>query len=510
MNKKKLSTTISLATKDIKRLDDKYYIYAASGFSGMFCENENLKSNFDSLYFRNKSNVISGFNHAILIQNSNGKSTEFNPFNNHIYFATNIGFFSIDKKEKIKALNYENKPLYLTKIQLLKNKLIGISISGRFYEIDVNHSISELKLPKTIAKEKFYKFYIYENLGYFFSENGIFEYDFETQKAIKVLSLGNNLDAYSVVLNNNQLYFATSKGIVIRNRNKISKQISPKMVLNNVFVNGKKRNLNALTDLNPLENEVSIHFSTLSFLPNQSYSIFYKINDGDWNSMDESTKNLKLSSLSPGQYNVQLGINFKNKIHDVQIVKFNICKPFWLSNLFIISMILIFFLLFYAFYQYQIQKIKKQNQLLLEKNQLEINLNLSALNAIKSQMNPHFFYNALNTIQSFILSNDKKQALHYLSKFASLTRNILEMSDKEFVTIAEEIETITLYLDIEQARFEKDFEYKIITENIEDAYLLKIPSMLLHHILKMLLNMDCCTKKDLKCSLLFFISQKTN
>ena len=106
-----------------------------------------------------------------------------------------------------------------------------------------------------------------------------------------------------------------------------------------------------------------------------------------------------------------------------------------MSYFFIFISSLVLLLLFFTFYKYQIRKIEKQNEILLQKNELEKNLNLSTLKAIKSQMNPHFFYNALNTIQSYILANDKKQAVNYLSKFSSLTRNILEMTEKEFISI---------------------------------------------------------------------------
>jgi len=476
---KNLITSISLATKDIKRLDEKYFLYAATFISGIFCLDESLKSDFDSLYFKNVKNDTKDFKHAILIQNSNGKSTEFNPENQKMYFATNLGLFSVDLNGKVTRCDYNKTPLYLTKIRRYKDKIIGISNSGRFFEIDKNNSVTEHEFPKNISKEKFHKFYLYGIYCYLFSENGVFEYNFETQKVIKVLSHGNELEASSVVLRNNQLYFATSKGLVIRSRNQIAKQADPKMIIDEVFVNGKKRNTKTTIELEPRENDVSINFSTLSFKPNHSYPIFYKINDEGWKSIDEYTKNLKLFSLSSGQYNIKLAINFNNKIHDIQEIKFNIEKPFWFNNLFILSIVLIVFFLFHGFYQLRIQKIKRQNELLLEKNQLEKNLNLSTLKAIKSQMNPHFFYNALNTIQSFILSNDKKLALHYLSKFSSLTRKILEMSEKDLITVAEEIETMTLYLDLEKARFDQEFEYEITLKNIEDAYLIKIPSLLL-------------------------------
>jgi LytS/YehU family sensor histidine kinase len=94
-------------------------------------------------------------------------------------------------------------------------------------------------------------------------------------------------------------------------------------------------------------------------------------------------------------------------------------------------------------------------------------------------MNPHFFYNALNTIQSFILSNDKKQAVNYLSKFSTLTRTILEMTEKDLVSITEEIKTLSLYLDIEKVRFNDDFNYEILADSNVDTDNIKIPSMFL-------------------------------
>lgn len=103
----------------------------------------------------------------------------------------------------------------------------------------------------------------------------------------------------------------------------------------------------------------------------------------------------------------------------------------------------------------------------------------SELKAFKSQMNPHFFYNALNTVQSYILSNDKKLAISYLSKFSTLTRSILEMTEKESISIADEIKTLELYLDIEKARFNEDFEFEIKTKSIDDIEQTKIPSMFL-------------------------------
>ena len=312
-----------------------------------------------------------------------------------------------------------------------------------------------------------------------FSANAIYEYDLEQQKTHKVMSLGSDIEVTDMELKNEKLYFATSKGIVIKNRHENGTFPMPKLIINQIQINGKRRELGQLNDLKPTENDVNIDFSTLSFIPNETYSVFYKINDSEWKKLDSNDKSLKFSSLSPGKYEIQLAIWFNNKKIDLQNIKFNINKPLWLNPLILLGFALIIFTLITSVYNFHIQKLKRRNELQVEKINLEKNLNQSKLKAIKSQMNPHFFYNALNTIQSFILSNDKKQAITYLSKFSALTRTILEMTEKESVSIAEEVKTLALYLDIEQSRFEEDFSYKILVDNDVDADNIKIPTMLL-------------------------------
>ncbi|RBW61335.1 hypothetical protein DS884_03225 [Tenacibaculum sp. E3R01] len=99
------------------------------------------------------------------------------------------------------------------------------------------------------------------------------------------------------------------------------------------------------------------------------------------------------------------------------------------------------------------------------------------LKSLKAQMNPHFMFNALNSIQSLILKEDKHEAYTYLSKFASLIRENLQMSEKSFVYFEEELSLLKKYLELEKLRFRDNFEYKIKgIENIED---IKIPSMII-------------------------------
>ena len=474
-----ITNEFSIAIKDIKKVDKKYFSFAASGILGIFCVDKNLKSSWDTIFEKNKKEDFSGFNQALLLNNTNGKSTEYNAINNTIYYATNNGLIAITNDGKTQELKHKNETLFLVKIQKYKDNIIGLSTAEKLYSINAENVVTRFKLPEFIAKEKFNRFFIRNQYCYLFSTNSVYEYDFETQNTQKVISLSNDIEATDVILKNNQLFFATSKGIVIKNRNEIGNFPKPKLIINEIQINGKRREVNQLKELNTDENDVAINFSTLAFVPNESYSVSYKINNSEWKTLDLNDKNLKLYSLASGNYTIQLAINHDNLKIDLQTIQFEIKKPFWLKPIFLFGFGFVFLGLIYALYKFQIRKLEKRNQLLLEKVNLEKNLNQSKLKAIKSQMNPHFFYNALNTIQSFILSNEKKQAVSYLSKFSNLTRTILEMTEKETISIAEEVKTLGLYLDIEKARFEEDFNYHILVDNEIDAENIKIPTMLL-------------------------------
>lgn len=120
---------------------------------------------------------------------------------------------------------------------------------------------------------------------------------------------------------------------------------------------------------------------------------------------------------------------------------------------------------------------KQKHQIIktdLEQTQLELQGRL-----LRSQMNPHFIFNSLNSIQSYITSNDQFHAETYLSKFAKLMRSILENSRHAFISLEQDLATLKIYIELEHLRFEGQFVYDIEVDkniDIENTYL---PPMLL-------------------------------
>lgn len=111
--------------------------------------------------------------------------------------------------------------------------------------------------------------------------------------------------------------------------------------------------------------------------------------------------------------------------------------------------------------------------------QVEGDLRESRMKAIRSQLNPHFIFNALNSIQYLFYSGDKKTASQFMGDFATLMRNVLDMSSKADVTIAEEQKMLSHYLDLEKMRMENAFEYSFDIDKNFETEKVKLPTMLL-------------------------------
>jgi len=116
-----------------------------------------------------------------------------------------------------------------------------------------------------------------------------------------------------------------------------------------------------------------------------------------------------------------------------------------------------------------------RHQRLLTKHKI-IELKQKNLN---QQMNPHFVYNCLTSIQSYIFHNDTPKSLEYLSKFSKLMRKILESSQNQYMSVQDEIEILSLYLKLESVRFKGKFDYDIFVDDKIDPILFKIPSLLI-------------------------------
>ncbi len=136
----------------------------------------------------------------------------------------------------------------------------------------------------------------------------------------------------------------------------------------------------------------------------------------------------------------------------------------WIIGL--LSLLLLGALLAFYFIYKNIQAKRQANQLLL-------------LKSLRAQMNPHFIFNVLNSVNSFIAKNDERAANKYLADFSKLMRKVLQDSQKDFITLEEEMDLMTIYLRLEHLRFEDKFDYTITVDDAVDIHNVSIPPMLI-------------------------------
>jgi len=141
--------------------------------------------------------------------------------------------------------------------------------------------------------------------------------------------------------------------------------------------------------------------------------------------------------------------------------------------------------------KYDFERRKQEAELLiLQANRLQ-------LKALRAQMNPHFLYNALNSIQNYITSNDMTHAAKYLAKFAKLMRQSLEYSDVEVISLEKEIAFLENYLFInEKLRFADRMSYRIKVDDDIEEDLIGVPAMIVQPYLENAIEHGLRSKKD--------------
>ncbi|MFD2561239.1 sensor histidine kinase [Aquimarina rubra] len=279
------------------------------------------------------------------------------------------------------------------------------------------------------------------------------------------------------------IFLATQKGLIKIDKTKsYINPITPDIYINSISINERDTIISSAYKL-PYQNSLEIHFNSNSFNnPNVNKRYRYRLKGLQDNWYQKNTSVARYNSLPAGKYTFEVKAVNEDEIESTKCatIDFIVVPPYynrWWFYLIIGS--LLTGLITFIFY-IRITRIRRQNQLVKEKREIELELINSKLVALRSQMNPHFLFNALNSIQEYILTNQKELASDFLGKFADLMRIYLDHSRKNEVSVEEEILALTLYLELEKDRFEDSLVYEI---NIKDAEFAinhyKIPSLLI-------------------------------
>lgn len=251
--------------------------------------------------------------------------------------------------------------------------------------------------------------------------------------------------------------------------------ISEIQVLNQPFhfiMNGQKLKLRYR------QNFFSIGFSAIAYTMAKDVKFRYRLKGFDDWSEPTSRHFANYTNVPGGDYVFQLQAANNEGIWNEQFLELPVWvnTPFWLRWWFRISVVLAIVFIIWSVYRYRAAQYRKKQQLKSEYEKKLANVEMSALLA---QMNPHFLFNSLNSIDSYIIRNESKKASEYLNNFARLMRLILQNSRSNYISLKDELEALDLYLQMESLRFKDKFSYSISVDENLDAGSIVIPPMLI-------------------------------
>ncbi|MBS1636895.1 MAG: histidine kinase [Bacteroidetes bacterium] len=483
------------ALKDVKLIDSNYYAMALSGACALYKIDKNKADKWTTIYNRFKAEHFPFARYAL---GSRAKTVEYDAFQSTVYFGTSYGL-KILTPEGLSELKIDTARLYINKLCRYKEIIYGLSSAGELIQISKNKAQRiSLSLPGKHDAITFIK--ICGHYLFLTDNDQLFRVDLDHKPFGLKHCHKINYDITDIELQDQQLIIITQNGIIIEQLNNPEDQKSnPLFYITGLMVNSQAMACEKPIELRYDQNNIELKYSILSFKTDFTYPLYYKINSAAWEKAGDQTRTLNLSSLAPGCYKITFHLgDITTGASREQVIEFTIRKAWWQTWWFMGIWLSLIILCVVLIARWRIHELKQKNKLLNEKIENEQKYYKTSLKAIKAQMNPHFFYNALNTIQSFIYSEDKKNASTYLSKFSKLTRLILEMSEKDNVTLTEEISTLQLYLDIEKVRFNDDFDFAIHCADYIHTNFIQLPPMIIQPYVENAIKHGLLHKKGLK------------
>lgn len=280
------------------------------------------------------------------------------------------------------------------------------------------------------------------------------------------------------------IWLATNSGLAIFNENDLAGNLyTPKISVDAFKANDEYKQLvkNKTIVLDRNSNSVIIEFNCSTFKNSGSVLYKYKLAGLNSNWIETRNNQVDFTGLAPAKYTFEvyaynLNENWKTNVEQVY---FTVKPAYWETTWFRLLLVgfLLLAVLWVIFYQFR----KVKNKFALQKKIINYEKELLELEqqALRLQMNPHFIFNALNSIQHSILSGKKDDAYNSLELFSSLIRGILENSKHKFISLEDEIGILKIYIQIEAKRFSGDFTYEVKIDPAIDVTCIMIPPMLI-------------------------------
>ncbi len=393
------------------------------------------------------------------------------------------GVFTIDLKtftiSKAHYLGLQDETRIQDIVQLKTGQLLfatkGKGIigyqNGKKFNINITHKEKVNTINQIINDTLHNKIYTATNYGVYEITHNNNQWDYHS--IISSLDGPKLSDIRQIRVHKDQLLLANNNGVSILPISSIKSQtIPPKLYINSITLQGQEVKLKNKITLPYDSNFFDITYQAIGFKSQNNYSYFYRLSSSSpWRTTKNSV--LTFNSLDPGLYQFEIkAANAYGVESAIEKLDFEILTPYWLTWWFISLLILVIVTIIGLVIYQIISFYKNQTAIQRKLNELQV---LS----LQSKMSPHFIFNSLNSIQNYILTNNKMAANEYLIEFSRLIRTILKNSEESTILLSKELKILNLYVELEKKRLRKPFTYNVEIKGNINLQNCVIPSLLI-------------------------------
>jgi ligand-binding sensor domain-containing protein/two-component sensor histidine kinase len=465
----------------------------------------------DSIYYVYSDNVgvasISSLRNSKptrlrLLRSGGGRTVAYVAAEKAFYFALNDGLFKYENGRWQEVFNHA-KSIHAMAFAVSENAVWAATLAMGVLKIERGKVVKMVDLSGGRQDKEVKCITANDKYVWASSQRDLYRIAKETNEVAKFgLAIGfNPADINSIEQLNGDVYFATNKGLVQMPANlPWRNNIRPGMRITSASHGGAALSLATPITLPYFNADFKICFSSTAFRSRGEYVYEYRLVglSSNWSTSPAALAYTIYSSLPPGDYVFEVRpVNETGQRGETKKLSFSVAPPLWQTWWFYLVVTVVSIGLVALVYTLRIRFLRTQASIANK-------LTASQLTALKAQMNPHFMYNALNSIQDLVMNGDVKNSNLYLSKFSSLMRKVLDASGADSITLQEEIDILSLYLELEKLRFGDDFQYEISTDPELLTDRVTLPSMILQPFVENSVKHGLLHKKGHKKILIVF------
>lgn len=278
-----------------------------------------------------------------------------------------------------------------------------------------------------------------------------------------------------VLVNGNDMFLRSPKGLCVADLSLLKPNLAaPKLYIDSILYNGSRT---FESRFGHKRGNFTFFVSGLSYFNPLGVKYRYRVEGLDTAWQTNSTGEIILGNMDHGLYRIEIYALSANNIRSNTVsYTFTVDTPFWMTWWFFLLEVIAVCGLVYLLVRWRTTEVKKKE---VEKTAVNKMIAEHQMSALRAQMNPHFLFNAISSIQRYILKKDQQEAYDYLAKFSKLIRIVLDNSEQKVLMLGQELDMIRLYVEMEQMRFNSSFDFRISKEAHINEYETPIPAIIL-------------------------------